>query len=394
VKEISKKKLLIIVPRLPYPLNSGGRIAIFDTIKSLSFRYELVLVIVDDDKDNIKHINVFREFSNSIHFFTKKKRYFIINAIKGLFQGKPLQVGYFYFKELQLLVDSLAPTCDYFLAFMIRTSLYGLNNKLKKGLYSIDSMYLNYLNSFKNSTSLFWKLIYFIEVPLLRKFELFNINKYDFITFVNIEEASYWNKGGNVYTLPHGVSNDIINYNITDETYSKSIVFIGRMDYQPNIDAVLWFCNNVINHLHNDIIFYIIGGYPTKAILKLKDKHNNIKILGYVKNPYIIIKSCICTISPMQSGGGLQTKILTAMALESIVVTTSLPVKAIDSAVNNVNIIVEDNPIKFANIINHIYQFPESYLSLKKASKKLIINKYSQKVIETNLYNLTEKYYI
>jgi glycosyltransferase involved in cell wall biosynthesis len=391
--EVSKKKLLIIVPRLPYPLNSGGRIAIFDTIKSFSVRYELVLVIVDDDKDNYKYINVFREFSNEIHFFTKKKRYFIINAIKGLLQGKPLQVGYFYFQELQLLIDSIEPTCDYFLAFMIRTSLYGLKNKLKKGLYSIDSMYLNYLNSYENSTSKFWKLIYLIEIPLLRKFELLNIKKYDFTTFVNIEEATYWNKYGNVFTIPHGVSNDIINHNITDDAYSKSIVFIGRMDYQPNIDAVLWFCNNVINYLHNDIIFYVIGGYPTEAILKLKDKYCNIKILGYIENPYTIIKSCICTICPMQSGGGLQTKILTAMALESIVITTSQPVKAINSAINNINIIVEDDPINFANIINHIYQFPESYLSIKKAAKKLIIDKYSEKVIESNLYKLTEKYY-
>jgi glycosyltransferase involved in cell wall biosynthesis len=276
---------------------------------------------------------------------------------------------------------------------MIRTSLYGINKNLKKGHYSIDSMYLNYLNSLKNSSSFLWKIIYRIEIPLLYKFELLNISKYDFTTFVNSEEALYWNKFGNVYTLPHGITDDILNHHKTDKSFSKSIVFIGRMDYQPNIDAVLWFCNNVLINLNEDIKFYIIGGYPTESICKLKDKHKNIEIMGYVNDPYTIIKSCICTISPMQSGGGLQTKILIAMALESIVVSTSLPVKAIDSAVNNVNILVEDNPLKFANIINHIYEFPELYTSIKKASRKLIIDKYSQKVIELNLYNLIEKYF-
>ena len=310
-----------------------------------------------------------------------------------MFYGRPLQVGYFYFKELQILIDSLVKSCDYFLSFMIRTSLYGININLNKGLYSIDSMYLNYLNSFKNSSSFLWKIIYRIEIPLLHKYELLNISKYDFTTFVNSEEALYWNKFGNVFTLPHGITDDILNHNITDDSFSKSIVFIGRMDYQPNIDAVLWFCNNVLNNLHKDIKFYIIGGYPTESIYKLKDKHNNIEIMGYVNDPYTIIKSCICTISPMQSGGGLQTKILIAMALESIVVSTSLPVKAIDSAVNKVNILVEDNPLMFANIINHIYEFPELYSSMKKASRKLIIDNYSQKIIESNLYKLLEKYF-
>ena len=71
--ESNKKRLLVVVPRIPFPLNSGGRIAIYDTIKSLSIKYELVLVIVDDDRNNIKYVNVFRQFSNEIHFFTKNK---------------------------------------------------------------------------------------------------------------------------------------------------------------------------------------------------------------------------------------------------------------------------------------------------------------------------------
>ena len=156
----------------------------------------MVLVIIDDDRNNIKYVNVFREFSNEIHFFTKNKFFFILNAFKGLFYGRPLQVGYFYFKELQILIDSLVKSCDYFLSFMIRTSLYGINNNLNKGLYSIDSMYLNYTNSFKNSSSFLWKIIYRIEIPLLHKYELLNISKYDFTTFVNSEEALYWNKFG------------------------------------------------------------------------------------------------------------------------------------------------------------------------------------------------------
>jgi glycosyltransferase involved in cell wall biosynthesis len=389
----NRKRLLIVIPRIPYPLNSGGRIAIYDTIKMLSIKYELVLIIVDDDKSNIKYLEIFRQYSTEIHFFSKSKIYFVVNALKGLLFGMPLQVGYFYFKEVQQLVDSISKSCDYYFSFMIRTSLYGLNLNLKKGLYSIDSMYLNYLNSLERSTSPIWKLIYRIEIPLLHKIELSHISKYDFTTFVNREEALYWENCGNVYTLPHGVTEDILNQTNTNKTYSNAIVFLGRMDYQPNIDAVLWFCNNVLENLNKEIIFYVIGGFPTEEILRLKDRHSNIKILGFVDDPYTIIKSCICTVAPMQSGGGLQTKILMAMALESIVLSTSLPIKAIDGALNKVNIIIEDAPSNFVKIINSIFEFPEEYISIKKASKKLIIENYSTKVVESKLNFLIEKYF-
>ncbi len=44
-----KKRGLVTIPRLPFPLNSGGKIAIYDTIKSLSKKYELVIIIIYDN---------------------------------------------------------------------------------------------------------------------------------------------------------------------------------------------------------------------------------------------------------------------------------------------------------------------------------------------------------
>ena len=127
--------------------------------------------------------------------------------------------------------------------------------------------------------------------------------------------------------------------------------------------------------------------------MNLQKQHDNVKILGFVNDPYSIIKSSICTIAPMQSGGGLQTKILMAMALESIVVATSLPTKAIESAINNFNVIIEDDAFKFSQIINSLYQFPEVYNHIKKNAKKLIIDNYSHQVINTKLNNIIFKYF-
>lgn len=375
---------------MPYPLNSGGRIAIYDTIKSLSKKYELVIIIIDDNDTNKQYLNELGKFSNEVYFFSRNRYSCIINALKGLLQGNSMQVGYFYFMDVQILVDRLSKNCDFFFAFLIRTTTYGMDLHLKKYHYAIDSMYLNYKNSESNTKSFLWKLIYKIEIPLLFKAEQKQIKKYDFTTFVNKQEASYWKQYGNVKTLSHGVNESILNYQKTDSKYSNVVAFIGRMDYRPNIDAVLWFCNNVLIQLDKNIEFWILGGFSTSEILKLADKYENVKVLGYMEDPYVVLRSCICTVAPMQTGGGLQTKVLMAMAVGSIVVSTSLPVIAIENAENNVNILVEDDPRKMAIKINNIYENPTVYQYIKKNAHKLIERTYSLDVIERNLFDIIE----
>ncbi len=388
----SKKRALVVIPRMPFPLNSGGKIAIYDAIKLLSKKYSLTLIIIDDQKTNIKYLDEMRQFSDSLHFFSKNRVWFFINAILGLIKGKPLQVGYFYFSEVQELVNRLSLTSDFFFAFMIRTTSYGLSLPTKKIHYAIDSMYLNYKKSEEKTSSFLWKCIYKIELPLLYKAELEQIEKFDLTTFVNQEEATFWKSKGQVETLPHGVSNTILFYNERSDRYSNVVAFMGKMDYQPNIDAVIWFCKNVAGLLNNDIEFWIIGGYASSHLLNIVSQYKNVKVLGFIDDPYLILRSCICTVAPMQSGGGLQTKILMAMAVESVVVSTSLPIAAIEGAKNGENIIVEDDAIQFANIINDIYYNPLKYRNIKREAKNVIKSTYSLEVIESKLFTFINNY--
>ena len=87
---MNRKKILITIPRIPFPLNSGGRIAIYDTLKMLSNNFDLTLIIIDDNSKNIKYLYEMNKFSKNIHFFTKHRFRFILNSFFGLINGKPL----------------------------------------------------------------------------------------------------------------------------------------------------------------------------------------------------------------------------------------------------------------------------------------------------------------
>jgi glycosyltransferase involved in cell wall biosynthesis len=390
--KLGKKKGIIVIPRMPYPLNSGGRIAIYDCLKQLSEKYDLVIIIIDDDENNQQYLNHLSQFSDTIYFFSFKKYYCLFNALIGFVKGKPLQVGYFCFKKIQKLIDELSLSCDFFVSFMVRTSSYGLNLQIPKYHYAIDSMYLNYKKSKENAKSIIWKFIYSIEIPLLYNTEKKHVKNFNLTTFVNKNEAEFWKEYGNVANLPHGVEMSIFERDKVDILYKDVVAFIGRMDYQPNIDAVLWFCDNVVGSLNENIQFWIIGGHVSHSLQKKLEAFKNVKIVGFVDDPYIILRSCLCTVAPMQTGGGLQTKILMAMAVESLVLTTSFPASAIENAKDGLNLIVEDDANRYIDVINDIYKNRSKYLSIKQQAKITILNTYSLDIIKKKLFNLLEKY--
>jgi hypothetical protein len=385
-----RKKILITIPRIPYPLNSGGRIAIYEVLNTLSKYYILTIIIIDDNKSNIVYINEIKKFSDNVYFLTKHRFRFILNSLWGLLFGLPLQVGYFYFREYQQIINNLSKTHDYFYSFMIRTSLYGLNLKLKKGHYAIDSMYLNYKKSIDESKSLLWKFIYNIEIPLLYNIEKKHVKKYNITSFVNSQEAIFWERFGNVLTLSHGVEDNLLTYNKYDEKYSNSVTFIGRMDYQPNIDAVLWFCNNVLPLLSKDIKFKVIGGFPTNEIINLQKHNSQIEILGFVEDPKIILRSSICSVAPMRTGGGLQTKVLTSMAVGSLVILSSVAAEAIENAENRYNLFIEDYPINISKLIHDIRNKPSEFYQIRENAKTLIEKNYILSVVNKKLINMIE----
>jgi hypothetical protein len=308
----------------------------------------------------------------------------------GLFFGRPLQVGYFYFKEFQLIIDQLSKTHDFFFSFMIRTSLYGVNLNLIKGNYAIDSMYLNYKKSIDESRSLLWKIIYSIEIPLLYRIEKKHIEKFNITSYVNNNEAMFWKRFGNVCTLSHGLEDDLLTYSKYDAKFSDSVTFIGRMDYQPNIDAVLWFCKNVLPLLSKDIKFKIIGGFPTREIINLQNQNSNIEVLGFVEDPNIILRSSICSVAPMRTGGGLQTKVLTSMAVGSLVILSSHSAEAIENAENGHNLIVEDCPINISKIIHDIRNNPSKFIKIRENAKILIKKNYVLSIVNKKLIRMIE----
>ncbi|ASM35808.1 glycosyltransferase [Campylobacter sputorum subsp. bubulus] len=383
---MSKKSVLYITSRFPYPPLGGDRLKSYNMLRILSKKYNINFVSIIDRDLTQEDIQFCQKHFYKFKIYKKSKFFYLINIIKSIIKFQSLQVNYYYFKDIQKYINSQVIECDFVLNTLIRTSKYALNINKPKFLDIVDSIYKNYTLSIKNVKSIFWKLIYIYEKKKIFNYEKKCIKSYDMTYFVNHNEAQFWSKFGHTSWIPNGVNRDIFTYTKRDDSFKNHIIFFGKMDYQPNIDAVVWFIDNVFHKLNNNIKFTIIGLNPSKKLNKyLNDK---ISITGYVKDPYNIINGSFLCIAPMQTGGGIQNKILETMALGKITIISSFAANSLKNAKHNKELLVANTPDEYVSIINDIYQNYDKYKYIEKNANKFIKDNFTWEIYANKLFSI------
>jgi glycosyltransferase involved in cell wall biosynthesis len=381
-------KLLFLSSRLPYPPIGGDRLKNYWLLKILSKHFKVHLVSITDQNVSKEFYDLINDLGISYKIFQKDKKQFYLNILKGLFINKlPLQVNYYYFSDVQKYIDENYHDYDLLFATLIRTAKYVLDKQKPKILDMADSIGLNYINSSNKTTSFIWKILYSIEGNRLIKFEKSCIKHFDKTLFFNKEEKDYFNIPYKTEWIAHGVNENLLTYEKIDMKYKNHIAFFGKMDYQPNIDAVLWFVENVLPYFNKTLKFIVVGAYPAKVIQDLSKNFQNVEITGFIEDPYLILKSALCVVAPMQTGAGIQNKILECMALGTINIVSSLAAKPI-GAEHNKHFLVCDDPKEMANYINKIYKNPKNFENLKIGAREFIKNNFTWGIYEKKLLDV------
>jgi hypothetical protein len=320
------KKILLLLPRNIFPALDGYANYRKELIEILHEQSELSIVVISSKKISNEEKSFYENHSFLYKYIRVSLIKHFIGAFLALCSGEPLQSGFYYFKHIQKAVDSMIQENDIIIGALIRVMKYFEKYIGKKYIIydAADSIGLHYQMAIKKTHSAIWKILYEIEARRLLDYEGYWIEKADVTVLFNKNEVKYWNNTGNVVLMPYAVKTKLLEYNQCDEKYSGYVAFIGRMNTQPNIEAVEWYIKNVHSLIGDEIPFIILGAKPTKKLCQIAKTCRNITVTGYMQDPYIILNSAMAVVSPIQIGAGIQTKILEAMALGKINIISSL----------------------------------------------------------------------
>jgi glycosyltransferase involved in cell wall biosynthesis len=151
------------------------------------------------------------------------------------------------------------------------------------------------------------------------------------------------------------------------------LVFTGKMDYRPNIDAVIWIANSVFPLIRRqipDAEFVIVGQKPTKAVWELKNT-TGIVITGAVEDARPYIGGATVYVAPLRMGGGTRFKLLEAMALRRPIVSTTLGAEGF-AAQNGRELCLADTAADFAGAVVALLRDPAQRQALGEAGHEFV----------------------
>jgi GT2 family glycosyltransferase/glycosyltransferase involved in cell wall biosynthesis len=168
----------------------------------------------------------------------------------------------------------------------------------------------------------------------------------------------------------------------------RDFVFIGGFEHPPNVDAMLWFCSEimpVILRVLPDAKLHIIGSKMPDTVRALASEH--VLAHGYVENVEPFFESCLLSIAPLRFGAGVKGKINQSMSFGVPVVSTRVGAEGMHLT-DGEDILVAEGAAQFADKVVQLHQNPELWAWLSKNSLKNVEKHFSKETARRNLEEL------
>lgn len=193
------------------------------------------------------------------------------------------------------------------------------------------------------------------------------------------------------YEIPNGIDTAHYDRFKADED-GAALVFTGKMDFRPNIDAMLWFGAEVwprIKAARPDSRWWIVGQKPSPRLEGLRGD-SAITITGAVDDIRAEIGRAAVYIAPLRVGGGTRFKLLEAMAMRRAIVTTRLGCEGFEVESGR-EMVVADMPEVFARSVLELLADPNRRAALGERGHAFVQASYDWSAIVPRLEDLLRK---
>lgn len=378
----------------PSPPNEMERARTLNILKSLKENGTQITLITLYNKSQTKYLEEAKEYVDEIIKIRYSKIIAIIYAFISIFLPIPARVGYcFSFKLRRYLKNN---KIKYDVAYIKRLRLAQYKkyiNADKKYIDITDSLTKYYERLYKNEKTI-KKLFYLEEYIKLKKYEIKICEENENIIICSEDDKKYIEKVSPKTRGHINVIENVLdvskwkkeNIQVKEKGKRTNLVFMGVMDYKPNVEAVKYIIEKIMPKLNSEYNLKIIGPKVSKNLKELET--DRIKFLGYVKSVKDEFEKSDIFICPLKIGAGTKNKIIQAGMSGLPIICTTLALEGLDKELKNLVYIAESKS-DFINKIKEIQDMENEKLKEKiEMQQKIIETQNSLNTIKTKLYNL------
>ncbi len=388
-------RILVITHRFPYPADKGDRIRGFTWLSALGSEHCVDLLTFADDSVDGGQIEDLIEKTRIRNVFPVRENRFgriaygVISAVSGF----SLTEGYFYSNRFEQRLKELLRVNNYDACLAVCSSV---------GSYFLRvSPRCRTIVDFVDVDSYKWQLysesvgglrgkFYRRESEKIALLERRLMGVCDGIVVITSSEASRLEFSDvEVVGNPVGVSGSAV-VGLENGGEIRRIVFVGQMDYFPNVDGVCWFARNVwpeLNRRYGDLRFTIVGRNPCYKVRNLS-KLEGVEVTGEVSDVKDYFKGAISVV-PLRIVCGLQNKLIESLSCGVPVVASSGVALAADIDAGE-GVIVAECVSDWVGSIARLKEEPKFAFGLGIAGRKAVAKRFSRAKVYRQMLNIVE----
>jgi sugar transferase (PEP-CTERM/EpsH1 system associated) len=186
--------------------------------------------------------------------------------------------------------------------------------------------------------------LYQTEGHRVRQIEKELCDRCDAVTVVSEAEAKLLRefcRRDNVHSIPNGVDSDFFRPQFDDlktednkaaATAGYECVFVGALDYEPNVDGATWFCREVwpqVRARFPQARFLLVGRNPAPQVRRLGTLPG-VELIGEVPDVRPFLYRASLAVMPLRIARGIQNKVLEALAAGKPVIASPQALEGLD----------------------------------------------------------------
>lgn len=397
-EDTSAMRILNITNQVPYPLMSGAPLRSYNVLRRFARRHEVYLAAftaTEEQEQGAVHLREFCREVSTVKLKSLKDVMDFRTALTAIWQGVPPELKLAFSEELVKVIRQLVDRVEFDVVQIEHGSmgmyLEALPSRLRKRavwvLHDID--FDKFMRIARIEPSQHKKMRAWLHARMLMRWQpqfagLFRL-------CVTMSEADRRlllsaNRNLRVAVSPNGV--DTNRYRpLLDASHRSEILFVGNMGYQPNADAAVYFCREVLPLVRDkapDAKLWIVGINPGASVKRLEG--DGVFVTGAVPDvvPYYM-RSKVCAV-PLRAGSGTRLKILEAMALGRAVVSTSVGCEGLD-VVDGEHMLIADTSRLFAEHIVKLLTHDDLRARIAMKAREFAVASYDWDVIAEDLMN-------
>lgn len=387
-------RILILAPRAPFPADYGAAQRNLKIIEWLGRLHEVTLLAYGDPNDRAVK-SALESAGARVEIVAPAPRA-IVDRVRTLaLSGEPDLARRLWSTELNERLTSLLHETAFDLIQIEGLEMYLAWATARRTLRLLPRVILDEHNAESILQESGWRssvrrrsyataAYSFVQTGRLRRFERQACRSVDGVIDVSPEEDAALQElvpGLRSVVIPNGVDTD--HYRLGDNSNGDgSVLFIGKLDYRPNVDAAEWLVTNIwpkVRKAVPEARLNVVGREPLPKITRLADRPG-VAVIGPVVDERPWFERAAVLAVPMRMGGGVRLKVLQALATGTTIVSTSFGMSGV-GAVDGIHFLRADNPVEFANQVARALGDRALRARLGDAGRTLVCERFDWRVI-------------